>query len=87
MKHMIIGAVCVVSGLVMTACGGAPEGGGSSGSDNAGAGVTGAEATAAATEAFTKDPCAPICQNSQDPYAVENCACCHRHLPHPTCYQ
>jgi hypothetical protein len=35
----------------------------------------------------TGDSCAPICQNSQDPYAAENCACCHQHLAQPSCYQ
>ncbi len=75
----------MLSGLVMAACGGAPDGGAST--EKAGTTVTGAEATGVATEAYRKpDPCAPICNNPDDPYAAENCVCYHK--PHPiTCYQ
>ena len=88
MKNMIIGAACVISGLVMAACGGAPEGGAERGSDRGADAVTtaGAGATGVDPEAL-KDPCAPICHDFEDPYSAENCACCDRHLPHPTCYQ
>ena len=88
MKHIIVGVACAIAGLVMAACGGAPEGGASRGSDRGADAVTAAEAEAsgAGTEAL-KDPCAPICHDFEDPYYAENCACCHRHLSHPTCYQ
>jgi hypothetical protein len=76
MKRFAFTLFALVAGLALSACGAEP---------NEGPSVDPAAASSNTEE--LGDPCAAICRNASDPYSDDNCACCHLHLKHPTCYQ